>query len=494
MQRVYQQILDMVVPSITVADLLGISTDLRKEVVEHCRAQRIPAPSALSTHAATTDNYLPPQVEHATPLRELRVTLNGVHSELGLLDEGSEIVVIREDAWRKTNALRNEQIHMRMQTANGSSQDMGGCVKMLDIDVEGIKTWAHAYVVPDAPYRLLLGRPWQRLVWLSKEETDNAVQVTIHDPWDSSNIRVCQTLPRPWPQQGSFTTTAVAFATPVSSHPVVKTPLPIHPALSLTSLTDHLLRQAFDYDLVRHVFAYKKVANKIKPVTTTMPAHARIVRRIPEDPLLSLPTLLPNPPTFVPGVCLMQERMDQLGIFDSKFLWPEEQKLVAHVLMNNELALAWDESEKGRFRDDYFPPVVIPTIEHTPWVHRQRPIPPGLHDELVAIIKAKIASGVYEPSNSSYQSMWFWVEKKNGKLRIVHNLQPLNSITIKDAATLPYVKLFTKQSAGCSIYIYHDGPICRLQSSCTCRRITQPDHLPDPLRNSPSHCPPNGLG
>ncbi|KAJ8582376.1 hypothetical protein M405DRAFT_750358, partial [Rhizopogon salebrosus TDB-379] len=116
------------------------------------------------------------------PLRELRVTLNGTHSELGLLDEGSEIVVIHEDAWRKTNAPRNEQIRMRMQTANGGSQDMGGCVEMLEIDVDGIKTWAHAYVVPDAPYRLLLGRPWQRLVRLSKEETDDAVQVTIHDP------------------------------------------------------------------------------------------------------------------------------------------------------------------------------------------------------------------------------------------------------------------------------------------------------------------------
>ncbi|KAJ8582377.1 hypothetical protein M405DRAFT_689372, partial [Rhizopogon salebrosus TDB-379] len=122
--------------------------------------------------------------------------------------------------------------------------------------------------------------------------------------------------------------------------------------------------------------AYKKVTNKIKPVATTMPAHARIIRRIPEDPLLSLPALLPTPPTFMPGLRLTQERMDQLGIFKNGFLWPEEQKLAAHVLMNNELALAWDESEKGRFRDDYFPPVVIPTIEHTPWVHRQRPIPP----------------------------------------------------------------------------------------------------------------------
>ncbi|OAX31889.1 hypothetical protein K503DRAFT_702977, partial [Rhizopogon vinicolor AM-OR11-026] len=124
----------------------------------------------------------PPIVEHATPLRELKVMLNGIHAEMGLLDEGSELVVIREDVWRKTQAPINKDIRMRMQTPNGSSQDMSGCLEMLEIDVDGIKTWAHAYVIANAPYRLLLGRPWQRLVRLSKSETADMVYVTVHDP------------------------------------------------------------------------------------------------------------------------------------------------------------------------------------------------------------------------------------------------------------------------------------------------------------------------
>ncbi|KAG2341766.1 hypothetical protein BDR05DRAFT_848809, partial [Suillus weaverae] len=176
---------------------------------------------------------------------------------------------------------------------------------------------------------------------------------------------------------------------------------------------------------------YKKVANKVKPVATTMPAHAQIIRRFPEDPLASLPFLSPTPPAFIPGTRLTQERMDELGVFKNDFLLPEEQKLAAHILKNNELALAWDETEKGRFRDDYFPPVIIPTIEHTPWTHHQPPIPPGIKDEVVKLIKSKIASGVYEASNSSYQSRWFCVAKKSGAVRIVHDLQQLNSITVK---------------------------------------------------------------
>jgi hypothetical protein len=75
-----------------------------------------------------------------------------------------------------------------MQTANRSSQDMAGCLEMLEIDVDGIKMWVHAYVIADAPYCLLLGRPWQWLVRLSKSETADMVYVTIHNPTDIMQV------------------------------------------------------------------------------------------------------------------------------------------------------------------------------------------------------------------------------------------------------------------------------------------------------------------
>ncbi|KAG2071723.1 hypothetical protein BDR04DRAFT_962074, partial [Suillus decipiens] len=94
-----------------------------------------------------------------------------------------------KDIWEKTKASINTNICMRMQTANGGSQDMAGCLEMLEIEVDGIKSWAHAYVIPDAPYHLLLGRPWQKLVCLSKSEDADKVYVTIQDPMDDSNVR-----------------------------------------------------------------------------------------------------------------------------------------------------------------------------------------------------------------------------------------------------------------------------------------------------------------
>ena len=44
-----------------------------------------------------------------------------------------------------------------MQTANGGTQLMPSYVEMLEIEVAGVKTWAHVYVIPKAPYCLLLG-------------------------------------------------------------------------------------------------------------------------------------------------------------------------------------------------------------------------------------------------------------------------------------------------------------------------------------------------
>ena len=84
-------------------------------------------------------------------------------------------------------------------------------------------------------------------------------------------------------------------------------------------------------------------------------------------------------------------------------------------MMENNEAFAWDDSERGRFKTEYFPPVDIPIIPHTPWVLKNIPIPPGVFSEVCKIIKTKLEAGVDEPSNSSYRSRWFCVLKKDGK-------------------------------------------------------------------------------
>ena len=100
--------------------------------------------------------------------------------------------------------------------------------------------------------------------------------------------------------------------------------------------------------------------------------------------------------------------------------------------------------------------MIIPTVEHKPWALKNIPIPHSLHEEVIKFIKEKIASGTYEPSGSSYRLHWFCVPKKNGKFRIVHDLQPLNAVTIKDAGLPPNVEPYAEQCMGRAIYSMGD--------------------------------------
>ena len=73
--------------------------------------------------------------------------------------------------------------------------------------------------------------------------------------------------------------------------------------------------------------------------------------------------------------------------------------------------------------------------------------------DTMQIIKDQIVSRVYEPSTSTYQSQWFCVLKQDGKsLRLVHDLQPLNVVTIRDSSTLPFVEHFVESFTRYAVY------------------------------------------
>jgi hypothetical protein len=132
-------------------------------------------------------------------------------------------------------------------------------------------------------------------------------------------------------------------------------------------------------------------------------------------------------------------------------LWPEEMKAIHHLLMLQNEAFAWTDSERGTFREDFFPPIKFPVVPHKPWMLKNIPISPGIKDEVCRIIKSKMDAGVYESSNSSYRSHWFCVLKKDRKsLRIVHSLEPLNEVTIAHSGLPPATEELAEGFAGCA--------------------------------------------
>jgi len=219
------------------------------------------------------------------------------------------------------------------------------------------------------------------------------------------------------------------------------------------SLTEMVLALSFAYDSMAQCLAYKQVAVKVRPVPGTMPSGIRIVRRFPEDPLEILLSISPYPPLFVLRTHLTKERMEDIGLLSNTFLWPEKRQLVAQVLWLNEKGLAWNKIEKGRFCEDYFSPVKILVQEHMPWARKTLLITPGICEKVIELIRRKVDSGVYETFYSSYRHQWFTVAKKDGNLHIIHNLIPLNAITVCDSQEPPLVYLYAEQCSVRSIYL-----------------------------------------
>ena len=206
-------------------------------------------------------------------------------------------------------------------------------------------------------------------------------------------------------------------------------------------------------DLDAHVFKYKPVAKKVKSVSVTLPEEFHMTQKIVGDPLVDMPSLSPHPPNFTPTGCYDEAARDIIDAnHPGSFLLPEERKLLHHFMMVFERGFAWDESQKGSFCEDFFPLIKIPVIPHVPWVLCNIPILPGIYNNVVKIIRDKITTSTYEPSSSSYRSRWFTVLKKNGKLCIIHDLQPLNAVTICDSAAPPFMEQLAESFGGRSCF------------------------------------------
>ena len=77
-------------------------------------------------------------------------------------------------------------------------------------------------------------------------------------------------------------------------------------------------------------------------------------------------------------------------------------------------------------------PMVIFTIDHVPWNLKPISVPWAHIPKVIHLPKENMAMGIVEPSNAPYSNRWFTVPKKNGSLRFIQDLQPVNKVTIRN--------------------------------------------------------------
>jgi hypothetical protein len=100
------------------------------------------------------------------------------------------------------------------------------------------------------------------------------------------------------------------------------------------------------------------------------------------------------------------------------------------MLYNQEKALAFDFSHIRRVRSDVAPPQIIKTVEHKAWQVPRFPIPKALRPIVVTMLQERVKYKVLEYCDSLYQNLWFLVQKKSGKYRLVNAVIKLNKHTI----------------------------------------------------------------
>jgi hypothetical protein len=219
-----------------------------------------------------------------------------------------------------------------------------------------------------------------------------------------------------------------------------------------------LAAEFFRNPLTRYNFLsetkYKPVGKKVLPINTSQPP-------VNPNPPLRRPPLSRNPyatpllqacPPVVYSEKVTKERCDALDFGPAGWLQPEEENLYRTILVLRGGALAFEDKDRGVLKETYASPYIFSTKEHTPWRQRPLPIPKAIQEDVIQLIKERLESGLYEEATSTYSGRWFVVQKKNGKFRLVHDLQELNRVTYRDAGLPPQIEEFIEEFMGYTCY------------------------------------------
>lgn len=186
---VIERSLDTTVP-ITQRELLALSMDARRYFKDNTQTRRVPAvgvlaeaddeeeesqEEALILHYENSRERL--EASHIDRLRTLRVRLNDAVSVDAILDQGSEIIAIDKCVWEDLGAVELLPDHtIIMESANSQKNHTLGLIENLLLEVGGIKLSLKAHVVKDAPFYLLLGRPFFRYTSCGTQDFTNGSQ------------------------------------------------------------------------------------------------------------------------------------------------------------------------------------------------------------------------------------------------------------------------------------------------------------------------------
>jgi hypothetical protein len=164
-------------------------------------APTVTLPTVKNTAAADTSG---PQYRYSTPIEDLRVgsdsiplrsifpLVKGKLMVECILDSGCQIVAMNSVIWEKLGNNLQVERALKMEAANSTITETHGRLHNVRFTFDDIDIYLQVQVMPNAPYDILLGRPFYALTECIMKDFANGDQhLTVTDP----NTRQCVTIP-----------------------------------------------------------------------------------------------------------------------------------------------------------------------------------------------------------------------------------------------------------------------------------------------------------
>ena len=187
--------------TISTRELLSVAPDVRRQIKDQLITKRIATSAFVETEEQSTpSNVFNANVaedqdrlivaKHAEGLRVIDILIQGV-KVIATVDDGSEIVSIRQDVWERIGLpIRSDKI-MIMESANKTRDQTMGLLQDLKINIRGYDFYLQVQVVKDAPYEMLLGMPFYTLTSADHKHFDNGdSRLTLLDPNTGDTITI----------------------------------------------------------------------------------------------------------------------------------------------------------------------------------------------------------------------------------------------------------------------------------------------------------------
>jgi hypothetical protein len=178
-------------------DLLAAMPELRKSFKEQVSGKRIPVGSAtvydqaevyMSNYTRLADGTVVGRDQ--VPLRCVTAMVNDSEHIECLLDNGSSIIVMHVDIWRRLGLPLSDEV-MVMETANSARDPTMGRLKNVRFSFQGLEVMLQVQVVRNSPCEVLLGRPFFTLTTcITRDFMDGNQHITISDPNGGGTVTI----------------------------------------------------------------------------------------------------------------------------------------------------------------------------------------------------------------------------------------------------------------------------------------------------------------